>query len=192
MIDEYDTIYLGYPNWWSTMPTIVMTFLESYDFTNKHIYPICSHEGSGMGRSESDLKKLCPNSIVHKGLSIHGSHVDGCRQQLERGLEENKMTDNAKITMKNVSRVCFRFLRTDPEFIEAFDNFAFDEVVNQDDLNDKTRFISILAVLLGCQGIDEFKGMLKAAYNFGVTPVEMKEIVYQAVAYLGIGRVFLS
>ena len=41
-IDEYDTIYLGYPNWWSTMPTIVMTFLESYDFTNKHIYPICS------------------------------------------------------------------------------------------------------------------------------------------------------
>ena len=83
-IDEYDTIYLGYPNWWSTMPTIVMTFLESYDFTNKHIYPICSHEGSGMGRSESNLKKLCPNSIVHKGLSIHGSHVGECRQQLER------------------------------------------------------------------------------------------------------------
>ena len=70
------------------MPTIVMTFLESYDFTNKHIYPICSHEGSGMGRSESNLKKLCPNSIVHKGLSIHGSHVDGCRQQLERWLGE--------------------------------------------------------------------------------------------------------
>ena len=66
------------------MPTIVMTFLESYDFTNKHIYPICSHEGSGMGRSEINLKKLCPNSIVHKGLSIHGSHVGECRQQLER------------------------------------------------------------------------------------------------------------
>lgn len=87
-IEEYDTIYLGYPNWWSTMPTIVMNFLESYDFTNKHIYPICSHEGSGMGRSESDLKKLCPNSILHKGLSIHGSHVDGYRQQLERWLGE--------------------------------------------------------------------------------------------------------
>ena len=79
--------------------------------------------------------------------------------------------------------------KTDPEFFDYFNNFAFDEVVNQDDLDDKTRFISILAVLLGCQGIDEFKGMLKAAYNFGVTPVEMKEIVYQAVAYLGIGRV---
>lgn len=83
-----------------------------------------------------------------------------------------------------------KFLETDPEFIELFDNFAFDEVVNQDDLEDKTRFIAILATLLGCQGIDEFKAMLTAAYHFGVTPIEMKEIVYQGVAYLGIGRVF--
>lgn len=82
------------------------------------------------------------------------------------------------------------FLRTDPEFIEFFDNFAFDEVVNQDDLDDRTRFMSILATLLGCQGIDEFKAMVPAALNFGVKPVEIKEIVYQAVAYLGIGRVF--
>ena len=80
--------------------------------------------------------------------------------------------------------------KTDPEFIELFDNFAFDEVVNNDDLDDRTRMIVILASLLGCQGIDEFKAMLKASYNFGVTLVEMKEIVYQATAYLGIGRVF--
>lgn len=83
-----------------------------------------------------------------------------------------------------------KLLETDPEFIELFDNFAFDEVVNQDDLDDKTRMMSILATLLGCQGIDEFKAMLTAAYNFGVTPIEMKEIVYQATAYLGIGRTF--
>ena len=82
------------------------------------------------------------------------------------------------------------FLETDPEFIERFDNFAFDEVVNQDDLDDRTRMMAILATLIGCQGIDEFKAMLPAALNFGVTPVEAKEIVYQAVAYLGIGRVF--
>lgn len=84
------------------------------------------------------------------------------------------------------------FLRTDPEFIERFDNFAFDEVVNQEgqELEDKTRFMAILATLLGCQGIDEFKCLLPAALRFGVTPVEAKEIVYQAVAYLGIGRVF--
>lgn len=82
------------------------------------------------------------------------------------------------------------FLKTDPEFIELFDNFAFDEVVNQDDLDDKTRFMAILAALLGCQGIDEFTVMLPAAMNFGVTPIEVREIVYQAAAYLGIGRVF--
>ena len=83
-----------------------------------------------------------------------------------------------------------KFLETDPEFIERFDNFAFDEVVNSDDLDDHTRMMAILAALIGCQGIDEFKAMLPAALNFGVTPVEAKEIVYQAVAYLGIGRVF--
>ena len=82
------------------------------------------------------------------------------------------------------------FLRTDPEFIERFDNFTFDEVVNHDNLDDKTRFIAILAALLGCQGIDEFRALMPAAMNFGVSPVEIKEIVYQAVAYLGIGRVF--
>lgn len=78
---------------------------------------------------------------------------------------------------------------TDPEFMERFDNFAFDEVVNQDNLDGKTRFMAILATLLGCQGTDEFRTMIPAALNFGVTPVEIKETVYQAVAYLGIGRV---
>ena len=85
-----------------------------------------------------------------------------------------------------------KFLETDPEFIERFDNFAFDEVINEpgQELDDRTRFIAILATLLGCQGIDEFRAMLPAALNFSVTPVEVKEITYQAVAYLGIGRVF--
>ena len=84
------------------------------------------------------------------------------------------------------------FQRTDPEFIERFDNFAFDEVINQEGqgLPDKTRWMAILATLIGCQGIDEFEKLLPAALNFDVTPVEIKEIVYQAVAYLGIGRVF--
>jgi len=89
-----------------------------------------------------------------------------------------------------------KFLTTDPEFIERFDNFAFDEVINmplakgQERMDDRTRFMAYLATLLGCQGIDEFRVILPAALNMGVTPVEVKEIVYQAVAYLGIGRVF--
>lgn len=89
-----------------------------------------------------------------------------------------------------------KFLTTDPEFIERFDNFAFDEVINmplpegQEKIDGRTRHMAILAVLLGCQGIDEFRAIVPAAMEFGVTAVEIKEIVYQAVAYLGIGRVF--
>jgi len=87
-------------------------------------------------------------------------------------------------------RYASKLLETDPEFVERFDNFAFDEVVNQDDLDDRTRMMAIIATLIGCLGIDEFNAMVPGALNFGVTPVEVKEIVYQAVAYLGIGRVF--
>lgn len=88
-----------------------------------------------------------------------------------------------------------KFGETDPEFVELFENFALDEVINMPDIGGKevdgrTRHMAILAALLGCQGIDIFKEMLPAAMNFGVTPVEIKEITYQAVAYLGMGRVF--
>lgn len=58
-----------------------------------------------------------------------------------------------------------KLLETDPEFVERFDNFAFDEVVNQDDLDDRTRMMAIIATLIGCLGIDEFKVMIPAALN---------------------------
>lgn len=80
--------------------------------------------------------------------------------------------------------------KTDPEFMEIFDNFAFDEVIQQGSIDDKTRFIAILATLIGCQGKEEFEMMIIGAYQFGVSVIEMKEIVYQATAYVGIGRVF--
>ena len=79
---------------------------------------------------------------------------------------------------------------TDKEFTEFFDSFAFDEVASQNDLDDKTRCIAVLAVLLGCQGIEEFRLVLSASYSLGVTVAEIKEVVYQAAAYLGIGRSF--
>ena len=59
-ISEYDMLILGYPNWCETMPMPVFTFLERYDFSDKIILPFCTNEGSGMGRSEDDIKKLCP------------------------------------------------------------------------------------------------------------------------------------
>lgn len=100
-------------------------------------------------------------------------------------LTENAQNYREKLFMDGASE----FSQTDPEFAELFDNFAFDEVVNHDDLDDRTRLLAILATLHGCQGIDEYKVMLPAALNLGITPVEIKELTYQAVAYLGIGRV---
>ena len=82
-IAEYDTIYIGYPNYWGTMPMHVWTFLERYDFTGKTIKPLCTHEGSGMGRSESDIKKLCPGARVEKGLPIHGGSVNSSKKAIE-------------------------------------------------------------------------------------------------------------
>lgn len=81
-IDDYEVIILGYPNWWGTMPMPVFTFLEKYDLTDKIILPLCTHEGSGMGRSESDIKKLCPNSKVLKGMAIRGGNVNDSEKDI--------------------------------------------------------------------------------------------------------------
>lgn len=72
---DYSLIYLGYPNWWGTMPMALFTFLEEYDFSGKIIIPFCTHEGSAMGHSESDIKKVCPDASVLKGLPIPGAKV---------------------------------------------------------------------------------------------------------------------
>ncbi len=85
-IDEYDTIYLGYPNYWGTMPMAVFAFLERYDFSGKTIKPFCTHEGSGMGSSERDLKKICPDSNIQKGLAIHGSSANSAENAVENWL----------------------------------------------------------------------------------------------------------
>ena len=78
-LEDYDTIYLGYPNYWGTMPMCVFTFLASFDFTGKTILPFCTHEGSGLGRSEADIRRLCPGARVGRGLAILGTAV--CREE---------------------------------------------------------------------------------------------------------------
>ncbi len=88
------------------------------------------------------------------------------------------------------------YYETDPEFMERMMHFTFEEVVNEpgQELSDETRYMAILATLLGCQGIEVYRDILVKALDGGLTPVMAKEIVYQAVDYLGIGRVmpFLS
>mgnify|MGYP005791844717 CR=1 FL=1 len=85
-METYDTIYLGYPNYWSTMPMAVFTFLEHYDLTGKRICPFCTHEGSGMGSSEADIRRICPGAVLEKGLAIHGGSVERAEPEIEKWL----------------------------------------------------------------------------------------------------------
>ena len=84
-MDSYDVIYIGYPNWYGTMPMAGFSFLESYDFSGKTIIPYCTHEGSGMGSSERDIKKLCPNAKVLSGLAIRGGSIDRADKDIVTG-----------------------------------------------------------------------------------------------------------
>ena len=71
-LEGYDTIFIGYPNWWGTMPMFMFTVLDAFDWTGKTIVPFCTNEGSGLGSSERDIKASCPGATVKLGLSIHG------------------------------------------------------------------------------------------------------------------------
>ena len=81
-LNAYDEIYLGYPNYWGTMPMAVYTFLENYDLTGKTIHPFCTHEGSGLSHTVQDIQKAAPGAVVARGLAIHGSSVDGAGDAL--------------------------------------------------------------------------------------------------------------
>jgi len=75
-MDNYDIIFLVYPNWWGTIPMPVYTFLEEYNFSGKTIMPLCTHEGSAMGNSKSDIASLCPKAKLLDGLAIRGGSVN--------------------------------------------------------------------------------------------------------------------
>lgn len=83
-ISQYDVIYLGYPNYWSTMPMAVFTFLEHFDFSQKIIRPFCTHEGSGMGSSIGDIQRLCPAAVVKDGLALRGGSILRSEHEIEK------------------------------------------------------------------------------------------------------------
>ena len=90
-ISRYKNIFLGYPNWWGTMPMVVFTFLGKYDFSGKTIIPFCTHEGSGMGSSERDISTLCPNAKLLPGLAIRGSDAGQSDKIIREWLESNAL-----------------------------------------------------------------------------------------------------
>lgn len=82
-VEQYDIIFLGYPNWWGDMPQSLYTFLEEYDFSGKTIIPFNSHGGSGFSNTIEEIKKLQPNATVKDdGLSISRNDVADSEQEI--------------------------------------------------------------------------------------------------------------
>jgi len=72
--DSYDVVFIGYPIWWGTLPMALYAFLEKYNFGSKTLIPFCTHEGSQLGRSVTDIKALCPSSTISQGLALRGGN----------------------------------------------------------------------------------------------------------------------
>ena len=87
-IDQYETIYIGFPNWWGTLPMPMFTQLEKLDFTGKVVKPFVTHEGSGFGSSLKDLKKLCDGAEIKNGLSIPGANVYDVKDTVKVWIDE--------------------------------------------------------------------------------------------------------
>ena len=86
---QYDTIILGYPNWWASIPMPIASFLEEYDFSGKNILPFCSHGGGGLGQSQTAIAKLAPDANMAEGLSIHYSGGSGLPDDIAAWLDAN-------------------------------------------------------------------------------------------------------
>ena len=88
-MEAYDIVFVVYPNWWGTLPQPVFTFLESYDFSEKIILPIATHEGSGLGRGPSDIASLCPDATLLRGLAIRGSSSANAASDIRTWIENS-------------------------------------------------------------------------------------------------------
>ncbi|MFA7289528.1 MAG: carboxymuconolactone decarboxylase family protein [Melioribacteraceae bacterium] len=107
--------------------------------------------------------------------------------------KQNKKIRLTDLAIKNHEELWQNYtskaMHTDPELIEVFDNFAFDEVISYGDLDTKIRVLMIIGSTIASQAITEYKMYLNAGLNIGITPIELKEILYQSIPYVGISKV---
>lgn len=82
--EDYDVIFIGYPNWWGDMPMPVYTFLEKHDWNGKTVIPFCTHEGSGLSRTEKYVAETCKGATVAKGLAVRGETAQNNREQAQK------------------------------------------------------------------------------------------------------------
>lgn len=87
-IEQYDTIFFGYPNWWGDMPMPIYSFLDQYDLSNKTIAPFITHGGSGLSGTSANIANEEPDAVVTEGLAINGDDVDDCQDEVNEWLDE--------------------------------------------------------------------------------------------------------
>lgn len=87
-VEGYDIVYIGYPNWWGDMPMPVYTFIEKHDWNGKSVFPFCTHEGSGLSRTESYVAEACKGAAVGKGLAVKGQTAQNKRDQTRKLVDD--------------------------------------------------------------------------------------------------------
>ena len=87
-ISDYNTIYIGYPNWWGDLPMPIYTFLEGHDWSGKTIIPFCTHEGSGLSSTESRIRSTCKGATVEKGLAVQGKVAQTNRSTAKKAVQD--------------------------------------------------------------------------------------------------------
>ena len=86
-LESYRTVFIGFPNWWGTLPMAFFTLLEKYDLGDRTVIPFCTHEGSRFGRSEDDLRRLCPRARMLEGFEVRGRRVSGAQEDVDEWLK---------------------------------------------------------------------------------------------------------
>ncbi len=85
--EDYDVIFLGYPNWWGDMPMAVYTFIEKHDWQGKTVIPFCTHEGSGLSDTERSIRDACKGATVSEGLAIQGKIAQKAKPQAKQTVQ---------------------------------------------------------------------------------------------------------
>ena len=88
-IADYDNIFICGPCWWGTYPVAVFTQLEKLDFTGKKVMALMTHEGSGFGNSERDLRKICKGAVFGAGIAVHGADAGNAETAVADWAKEN-------------------------------------------------------------------------------------------------------
>lgn len=99
-VEDYDVIFLGYPNWWGEMPMAVYTFIEKHDWRNKIVIPFCTHEGSGLSGTERRVQAACEGAKELSGLAVRGNTAQNERETAKKAVLEFTQTIQKQIMGK--------------------------------------------------------------------------------------------